>query len=56
VGTNEEKASTRLLESQGSYRCRTVMQLSLPDGYVVRPDDVPDEVGQTVEVDVTGEC
>jgi hypothetical protein len=31
-------------------------RLSLPDGHVVRPDDVPDEVGQTVEVDVTGEC
>jgi hypothetical protein len=52
VGTTEEEAAERLMESQGGRRCRSVMLsvLMLPPQVTEAAVTVPDEAGHTVDV------
>jgi hypothetical protein len=53
VGTTEEEAAERLMESQGGHRCRSVMLsvLMLPPQVTEVSVTVPDEIGSTVTVE-----
>jgi hypothetical protein len=55
VGTDQEEAATRLMETQGGYQCRTVkLTVSVtPPVAAGATAEIPDDAGSTVTVEVS---
>jgi hypothetical protein len=53
VGTDEEEASTRLMENQGSYHCRLIKitAKAAPPQVIETELDIPDEAGETRQIE-----
>jgi len=53
VGTDQEEAATRLMETQGGYQCRTVkLTVSVtPPMATETTAEIPDDAGHTVTVE-----
>jgi hypothetical protein len=58
VDTDEEGASTRLMENSGRFRCRIIkINAKIAPPVLIEADvDVPDEAGKTEDIEVLTEA
>jgi hypothetical protein len=58
IDTDEEGASTRLMENSGGFRCRIIkINAKIAPPTLIEADlDVPDEAGKTEDIEVMTEA